>query len=62
MIKDFASSCNLINLNKLSTPADKSGEPQNDSIDEELLVLSSLAFPLKSSFLGLWSLTNFDFS
>jgi hypothetical protein len=48
--KKFVSSYNLINLNKFSSPADMSGEPQNETIDEELLLLSSLSFPLKSSF------------
>ena len=62
MIKYFESPFNLINLSKFSTPTDKSGEPQNDILDDELLLLSSLSsFVLGLPLLGVWMVADLDF-
>ena len=63
MTKSFESPFNLISLSKFSTPTDKSGEPQNDILDDELLLLSSLSsFVLGLPLLGVRRVANLDFS
>ena len=63
IITNFASSFNLIRLNKFSIPTDKSGEPQIDILDDELLLLSSLSSVfLRLPLLGVQSVESFDFS
>jgi hypothetical protein len=61
--KNLESSFSLIDLNNFSIPLDRSGEPQNDILDDELLLLSSLSLSfLWLPFLGVWSEANLDFS
>jgi hypothetical protein len=43
MINDLKLSFRLIDLNKISTPEDKSGDPQKDTLDDVLLILLSLS-------------------
>ena len=63
MINSFESAFNLISLSKFSTPTDKSGEPQNDILDDALLLLSSLSsFVLGLPLLGVRRVANLDFS
>ena len=63
MINSFESPFNLISLSKFSTPTDKSGEPQNDILDDALLLLSSLSsLVLWLPLLGAWRVANLDLS
>jgi hypothetical protein len=43
MRRNLESSLNLMALNDLSIPTDRSGEQQNGVLDDELLLLSSLS-------------------
>jgi hypothetical protein len=63
MRRNLESSFNVMALNNLSIPTDKYGELQNEILDDELLLLSSLSWSfLCLPFLEALSEANLDFS